>query len=48
MGDLAALRHELLRSCYRYAQAATPVQRYWRATEREWLLREIRKAKRAR
>lgn len=41
MADLTTLRRRLLLACYRYASATTPVQRFWRAGEREALMREI-------
>lgn len=46
MTRLTTLRRQLLACCYRYAQATTPVQRYWRATEREQLVEAIRREKR--
>ena len=39
------LRRELLRASYRLATATNSAQRYWRATERELLVEEIRKVR---
>ena len=45
MTDLITLRRRLLLCCYRYASATTPVQRFYRAGEREALVRQIQQAK---
>lgn len=45
MPDLTALRRRLLLACYRYHTATTPVARFYRAGEREALVKEIQRAK---
>lgn len=45
MKNIITLRRQLLACCYHYAQATTPAQRFYRAGEREQLVREIQRAK---
>ena len=45
MTQIQQLRLNMLRASYRLAQATTPVQRYWRAEERQALVREIARVK---
>ncbi len=45
MTNLTTLRRQLMLCCYRYATSTTPVQKFYRAGEREALVAAIKKAK---